>query len=272
MRGGALILTLALVGARAGAETGAVQLTTREALRGWEPVGRITVEGGNFCTGTLIAADLVVTTASCVIGDDGQPVEAGKISFQAGLIEGVPLAQSAVTRTIVPEGYVPTRPIPTEMLLRDVALVELATPVPATLITPYSLALPAGDAGLVTVYYAEGRIEAPWLRDDCALRAWQEGLVAMDCGTLEMGTGSPMLAASGYRRQLVALVTANSTAAGRPVTVGPGLPEVVASLKEALRRGEATSSVAAPLPEVKTKRITVGGGDDVGTGAKFVTP
>lgn len=272
MRGLALILTLAHLAAEAGAETGAVQLTTRETLRGWEPVGLVEIGDDGYCTGTLIAPDLVLTAASCVISDAGEPIEAGKIRFRAGLIEGVALAESAVLRTIVPDGYESLDPIPFEMIRLDVALLELATPIATAQISPFGLILPVTGGALSIVQYDLRQLEAPTLHQGCRLFGNHDGLVALDCDAGGLPSGAPMLEQSGYRSRVVGIVSAMSQSEGRPVAVGMELPEVVSALKAALARGEATSSVAAPAPEVKTKRITVGTGDDGDTGAKFVTP
>ncbi len=110
-------------------------MTTREALRGREPVGRVDIGELGFCTGTLIAPDLVLTAASCVIAEDGTPVDAGRVRFRAGLIEGVALADSALTRTIVDRGYRHVEPASAEMIQRDVTLLELATPVPSGVVS-----------------------------------------------------------------------------------------------------------------------------------------
>jgi hypothetical protein len=36
--------------------SGLEELTTRDDLRGFEPVGRVDIDNGGFCTGALIAA------------------------------------------------------------------------------------------------------------------------------------------------------------------------------------------------------------------------
>ena len=89
------------------------ELTTRDDLRGFEPVGRVDIDNGGFCTGALIAADLVLTAAHCVLDPDGSPVDAGRITFRAGFSRGSSLAEVPVARTSS------TRPTAEPTLLRS---------------------------------------------------------------------------------------------------------------------------------------------------------
>ena len=246
------------------------QLASREALRGWEPVGRVDIGDRGYCTGTLIAPDLVLTAASCVIGEDGEPVDAGTIRFRAGLIEGVALADSAVTRTIVAKGYRHVEPASAEMILRDVALLELATPVPSGVVSAYSVALPQDTGDLAIAYYGGGKVEAPWLQDGCTNEGRQDGIFGVDCGAAGLALGAPIFERTGYRVKVVGIASAHIDQDGKTILLAMELPDIIAALKAALRRGEATSRAATAVPKSGAKRIKPGEGND--TGAKFVSP
>lgn len=265
------ILLIWSAGAVAGQEnSGLDELTTREDLRGWEPVGRVDVEGGGFCTGALIAADLVLTAAHCVVEAGGEPIAAGRISFRAGFANGVSLAESGVVRTIVPDGYQKLEPAPISVIQSDVALLQLAEPIPSSVISPFAIALPGEGDEVSVVSYAAGREDALSWQRVCQVVARQDGLIAVDCDVTFGASGAPVLDRTGYRAKIVSIISVGSEIDGKRVAVGMELPDVVAELKAALRRGEATSEVVADPLKTTAKRIIVGGGED--TGAKFISP
>lgn len=271
MRRALAVLLILLAGAASGQDnSGLDRLTTREDLRGWEPVGRVDIEDGGFCTGALIASDLVLTAAHCVFGPDGSPVDAARITFRAGFADGVSLAQSAVARTIVTPDYRPIEPAPPEVIARDVALLQLAQPIPSSVISPFTVALPGAGDEVSVVSYAAGREDALSWQRVCKVLARQDGLIAVDCDVSFGSSGAPVLDRSGYRAKIVSIISVGAEMDGREVAVGMELPALVDRLKAALRRGEATSEAQSAPPGTAGKRIGIGGGND--TGARFVTP
>lgn len=265
------LVVACFAGAAVGQEnSGLDRLSTREDLRGWEPVGRVDIADGGFCTGALIASDLVLTAAHCIFAPDGTPVAADQITFRAGFADGVSLAESAVLRTIAVPGYQKIEPAPPDLIRKDVALLQLQSPIPTSVISPFTVGLPGTGDEVSVVSYAAGREDALSWQRVCQVMARIEGLIAVDCDVTFGASGAPVLDRSGYRARIVSIISVGSELDGKRVAVGMELPGIVEELKAALRRGEATSEAAAARTEGAAKRIVVGEGN--GTGAKFVTP
>ncbi len=108
----------------------------------------ITSRGGEVCSGTLIARDLVITAAHCVVRRDSYSVLAGGITI------GV---TQPVTHTLFrTDSFETRRPSP------DLAILKLSSPVPAN-VRPAPIskdaALPARDTRYIIAGYgvvAEG--------------------------------------------------------------------------------------------------------------------
>lgn len=259
-------------GARA-QNPGLEALVTREALRGFEPVGRVDIEGAGFCTGALIAPDLVLTAGHCVLAGDGAAVPAERIRFRAGLANGTALAEANVVRTIVDPEYRSMDPAPPEMIARDVALLQLAEPIPTSLISPLTVARPGNGGEVSVASYAMGREEVLSWQRVCHVIGRQDQLIAMDCDVTFGSSGAPVLDRSGYRARIVSIISAGSEANGKTMSVGMELPALVEGLKAALRRGQATSIADAPaaasaapsMPGKPARRIQLQGAQRIGT-------
>ncbi len=260
----AIAAALVLCGTGAFAQnSGLIRLTERDDLFGYEAVGKLQL-GDGYCTGVLIAPDLVLTAAHCVMERDG--TRRSDMVFKAGLRDGVMVAEAVAESTVVPPEYDPRDPT-ARRIAYDAALVKLATPIPAAVAAPFLVDTPSGPRGEVSVVsYARGRDDALSRQATCRMLWRQTGLMAFDCDVTFGASGAPVFERVGNRGRIVSLISSGSRIGGQAVAYGMELPALVAQLKRQLASGEGVW----PEPDFSARRIRVG--TDTGTGAKFVRP
>ena len=263
------LTAVALVGfaTPADANSGLIRLTDRDDLFGWEAVGRLELGGNGYCTGVLIAPNLVLTAAHCVYDRGSQPVAANTLTFRAGLRDGKAIAERKVARFAAHTGYDPNRPFGVDNIRHDVALLELAEPIPTGVIDPFVVHQGATKGQRVSVVsYGKGRDEALSWQRDCGLLWEWEDLLSFDCNLTFGSSGAPVFVRDGFRARILTLVSGGHNDKGETVAYGMNLAPRVATLKAQLR--------AMPKPATANKgirRVKVGQGGGA-SGAKFAKP
>ncbi|MGR3292376.1 MAG: trypsin-like serine peptidase, partial [Paracoccaceae bacterium] len=113
-------------------------LLTGNDSRGWEAVGRLNFAGKTFCTGALIATDLVLTAAHCLFDQaDGRQFRPDEIEFLAGWRNGRANAQSGVSRTIPHPEFEIASNDRSVRGAKDLALLQLSQPIRKSTVTPF---------------------------------------------------------------------------------------------------------------------------------------
>lgn len=190
----------------------------------WDAIGQVNVGGYSRvskCTGTMIAPDLVVTAAHCVIDPRrAGPFPLHDIHFLAGVRGGENGGHSTAKCLHFPVGYVfPPKGAPAAMPGRKVALADLATDVVEIVlnekldIAPVPVAKDAGSrAGLSLVHAAYPADRRQVLSAHFGCHLLQSSLAPPlwlnDCDTHPASSGGPLLAEVDGALQLVAVMVA----------------------------------------------------------------
>ena len=189
----------------------------------WDAIGQVNIGGYRRltkCTGTLVAADVVVTAAHCVVDPaTGRPFADHRIHFVPGIRAGAGSAHSVARCVRLPDGYTylprssmeHAQPMPgrlPRLLADDVAAIILkdALPIPPIAITE---AEPQG-AVLAHAAYAADRRYALSVHEGCAKleRPGAEPLWATDCDTHPASSGGPLLVSEDGEMRLAATMLA----------------------------------------------------------------
>lgn len=258
-----LILALAPLAALA-EDARLTQLMTGDDSRGWNAVGRLNMADGGFCTGTLIAQNLVLTAAHCLFDKvQGARIEAGDVEFLAGWRHGRAEAYRGVRRVLVHPAYDFDAPDRLSRVMHDVALLELDQPIRLGSIRPFATAAgPATGDAVGVVSYAQDRSEMPSLQDMCRVLGHQPGVFVLSCNVDFGSSGAPVFAMRGGVARIVSVVSAKAEVEGGKVALGVALDGPLADLM-----AELDGSRPAFVQGDPKVRLLPGTG-----GAKFVRP
>lgn len=241
---------------------GLTTLETGDDGRGWAGVGRLDLGGRAFCTGALIAPDLVLTAGHCLFDKQtGTRIDPATIRFLAGWRHGRAEAYRGVKKAVAHPDFIYSGEDLLSRVSHDLALIQLDQPIRLPSITPFAIA-PRPQTGdqVGVVSYARERAEAPSLERACQVLDDRPGVLVMDCAVDFGASGSPVFTLGGGIPRMVSVVSSKADAGGRVVALGTALEQPLADLRHEL--------TVAPDPYASGRALSGGGAP----GAKFVRP